>query len=50
MAGTLYGDNDYGENDLRYLEEVIFKVKSGYESQFQISDYIEALLNEINGK
>ncbi|CDW74462.1 UNKNOWN [Stylonychia lemnae] len=47
-GGGFDHDLECEETDFKYLDEVIFKVKEGLEQQYQLSDYIEALLQEIN--
>lgn len=43
-AGGFDHDLECEETDLKYLEDVIIKVKEGTEQQFHLNDYLEAML------
>ena len=42
----MYQETDQEDTDFKYLEEVIQKVKEGFDTQYQLSDYIEAAMLE----
>lgn len=47
-TGGLENYLDCDDVDLRYLEEVIMKVKEGFEGQYQLGDILEAALMEFD--
>lgn len=45
-TGGMYQEAEQDDVDFKYLEDVIQKVKEQCESQYQLSDYIEAAIIE----